>query len=116
MKTTRKDFNLFKKTFLYWQHKLGLTHYEVIFKHEHIQEDTWADILINEDGKIATVRFNTSYGDYCKAELNPARSGRHEAIHLLINRLGWLGSCRYIETSDLNEENEAIVRRLEKVL
>jgi hypothetical protein len=33
-----------------------------------------------------------------------------------LSRLEFLGSCRYIEGSDLKEEAEAIVVRLEKVL
>jgi len=116
MKTSKEYFERFKKEFLYWQTELGLMQYRIVFFHIPLKEN-YAEIIVEEIDKIAKVSLST---DLDKIDLQndpgPEAHGKHEAIHLLTNRLFWLGDCRYIATTDLNEEWEAIVRRLEKVL
>jgi len=116
MKTTAKDFALFKAEFLRWQNRLGLTHYRAVFRHVQIQ-DCFANITINHPGKIATVRLTVDLEADDAAAFDPVRSGRHEALHLLLGRLAWLGQNRFsVYSGDLDEEEESIVRRLENLL
>ena len=116
MKVSKAYFERFKKEFLYWQKELGLTQYNVAFFHEKI-ENEYAKISTNEMAKNADVFLCTEIKDgSLEADLGPESHGRHEVIHLLLNRIVWLGNKRYIETSDLDEEWESLVVRLEKVL
>jgi len=114
MKTTKADFKLFKETFLMWQQRLGLTQYDTYFQHMEL-DGKYAEICIDHLGKVATVRLNIDSANE-GPQMDVRIHARHEAIHLLLSRLSWLGQARYIETQDLEEEEEAIVRRLEKVL
>ena len=114
MRVTQKYFEDFKKEFTKWQQKFGLTQYEVHF-HRNTEKNFAAQIEVNEMAKMAEVglaksmsRDDITDGPECQA--------KHEAIHLLLHRMKWLGQTRYIESQDLQEEWEASVRRLEKVL
>lgn len=116
MKISRAYFNRFKKEFLRWQEKLGLTQYSVAFYHEKL-EGKYAQIKIDEMAKIADVFLTTEFGKRSsQADQGPEANARHEALHLLTHRIHWLGGARYIENNDLDEEWEAIVVRLDKVL
>lgn len=114
MKVSRAYFEEFKKEFVGWQEKLGLTQYEIYFHHE-TTDDCVAQIRVREIQKIADVYLANSMS---RANIvqGPESHAKHEAIHLLLHRMKWLGETRYIENNDLLEEWEAIVRRLEKVL
>jgi hypothetical protein len=115
MKISKAYFNRFKKEFLRWQQKLGLTQYGIAFFQEKL--DHYAEIIINEKGKNADVFLTTELkGRSLQHDQGPESHAKHEAIHLLLHRLVWLGASRYIETSDMEEEWEAVVVRLEKVL
>lgn len=116
MKVSKAYFNRFKKAFLYWQREFGLTQYEISFFQKYLKY-SYSEIKIKEIGKIADVFLTTKISGLDKeADIGPEENAKHEAIHLLLYRLVWLGSARYIEQTDINEEWEAIVRRLEKVI
>jgi len=113
MKTSKAYYERFKAEFIRWQQLLGLTQYRIVFSHENLPDDC-ARIRIGQMEKVAQVILSTKLpGTECEG---PESHAKHEAIHLLESRLAWLGACRYIEKSDLDEECEAIVVRLEKVL
>ena len=114
MKTSKAYFEKFKAEFLKWQKELGLMQYRVVFYHKPLDDD-YASITILESGKLASIILNTIIKEP-KNDPGPEAHARHEVLHLLLSRLSWLGECRYIETCDLEEEEEAIVVRLEKVL
>lgn len=116
MKTTQKQFNEFKKSFLHWQQAFGLTQYRVTFDMDKL-DNSYAEIRIDEMGKCCTVTLCSEYtGRHEIASFDPTGSGRHEALELLIHRLSWLGGCRYLEESDIREEAHAVIRRIEAVL
>lgn len=114
MKTSKAYFNRFKKAFLYWQEKLGLTQYRIIFFHEKMDCE-YAGMTVWEKEKLARVSLTTVIKDP-SVDDGPEAHAKHEAFHLLIHRLSWLGGCRYITDDELEEECEAVVVRLEKVL
>lgn len=115
IKLTKKDFNKFKSTFIEWQTKLGLLDYKVAFAFEPLN-GVYADIAVNQTGKIAMVRLSSELDDAVVDGLDVEGSAKHEAIHLLLSRLCWLGTARYLNDGEIPEEDERIVRRLEKVL
>jgi len=117
-KTTGAQFRLFKKACLLWQKRLGLSQYRLYFE-RGISEDSndyyvYANIDVNEMGKVATVRLCSAYPK--DDDFDVERTAKHEMCHLMTSRLRWLGNNRYICSSDLIEEDESIVRRLEGLL
>ena len=116
MKTSRAYFEKFKTEFLHWQKELGLMQYRIDFFHEKLDRN-YSEIYVRELEKAARVSLSTEINkDSAKIDKGPEIHAKHEAIHLLLHRLMFLGGCRYIETTDLNEEWESIVVRLDKVL
>lgn len=116
MKTTAKEFERFKKSFKYWQEKLGLHEYRIDFFHKQLK-DNYAQIMTSEIGKTATVCLTTKLdSEDVKCWGGPEVTGKHEAIHLLVRRLTWLARSRHCSENDIDEEDEKIVRRLEDVL
>ena len=114
-KTSQAFFERFKESFIEWQHKLVLTQYEVAFFLGVKIDEHAAEVTVFEMNKLAQVRLAKKLPplDY---KDGPEPLAKHEAIHLLLHRMKWLGETRYIENNDLQEEWEALVRRLEKVL
>jgi len=114
MKTSKKYFERFKAEFLRWQKELGLTQYRESFAHKNLDK-AFAQLYTQQIDKLFVAYLNTNIeGDM--PDDGPEAHARHEALHLLLSRLVWLGSSRYIAESELDEEAEAIVVRLEKVL
>ncbi len=115
-KTSKAEFNRFKKEFLRWAELLGLQGYKIYFYHEPL-EDEYAEIKISEQGKVADVSLSSKLSDNEKRMWpGPEVDGRHEAIHLLLNRLTFLGNSRFVGCSEICHEEEKVVRILEKVL
>lgn len=113
MKTSKAYFNRFKKEFLRWQTLLGLTQYRACF---HIRKlnDLYAEIEINEEGKIACIAIDSELN--IKDNIGPEGNARHELLHLLTHKLVYLCKCRYVRYEEIQNEWESIVVRLEKVL
>ncbi len=110
-KTTKAMFNRFKKEFNRLIPILGINGYHYYFFHE--QSENYAEIVVDEPGKAVTV----IYGTERKHEGNsPESDARHEALHVLLHRLAWLGEQRYIGSSELNHESERLVVVLEKII
>ena len=113
MKTTKAQFEQFKKSFLYWQEKLGLQRWQAYFIHEKIGEHAFADVCVDFSGTVATVRLNTSIRT--KLTLDAVLSGKHEAIELLLYSLQSMARTSWSKT-EVDEKTHEIVRVLEKVL
>ena len=114
MKTSKAYFERFKAEFLRLRDLFGLTQYRVTFYHVKMK-DSYAALYTEEKSKIANVSLTTVIVNP-KVDEGPEVHARHEAIHLLLSRLAWLGNCRFLTEDELDEEVEAIVTRLEKVL
>jgi len=116
MKTSKKDFEMFKKSFLKYQNKLGLGEWKIYFYFEKLM-GRWATIGCDHEGMLASVRLTSEIEDntYDK-DFNPRISGKHEAIHLLLAELANLANRRYVSEREIYEAEERVVRRLEKVL
>ena len=110
-----KEFEEFKKTFIYYQKLLGLTGYKVYFKHEPIEEG-FANITINQEDMVATIRLNSELPDDDKPHSDVKCSAKHEALHLLLARLENRACERYVRYGDIYESVEEIVFKLEDLI
>jgi len=112
MKTTARDFAIFKKEFLHWQKALGLTEWRICFKVGAFDTD-YARIRADGPGRIATVEM-TSIIDRNDDHWDPRVSARHEALELLLMGLNHVAERRGSVTFDqILEADHAIIRRLE---
>lgn len=115
MKTSKADFNSFRKSFLHWADKLKCGH-KCYFLHEDLN-GVFANIVVSEAGKTATVRYaRTLYDVDYSVRPTPEETGKHEALHLFLHRFYWLGEQRHVGSDELDHEWERAVRVLEKVL
>ena len=118
MKTSKADFKRFRRTFLFWQQRLSLNHYRAHFEHQK-REDCYAEIVVHEPGRVATV-YLTSENDNSPETVNGnpgvEANAKHESLHLMLYRLAWLGKQRWVGSDEIDNEVEAVIRRLEKVL
>ena len=114
-RVSQADYKKFKESFLYWREKFGLTQYQIYFEHAKLNS-AFANIVVDEQGKVATVKLCTENSGLDAKVFNPEKNGKHEAIHLLLHRLAWLGEQRYTASSEISDEEEAAVTRLEYVL
>ena len=110
-----KDLLLFKKEFGKWQDKLGLTGYSTFFYHEPL-DGCYADIGINLDGMVATLRLNSDLTKQEKKDKDIRTSAKHEAIHLLVGRLSENARYRHTSAAELRECVEELVCKLEKLI
>ena len=115
MKTTKKDFLIFKKWFLHYQKFYGLTDWDVYFEHG-VLKDAYATITSDCMARKATVRFATAWPMRERTEMEFRRCALHECNHLLIARLRWIGTCRYVGEEEIHEEDEALVIRLTAII
>jgi hypothetical protein len=115
MKTTKKQFAAFKRSFLHWQKELGMVDYKIDFQHGGVQSERAAEIGINHEGRCAVVAMCDSL---TKDDLgfDPVLHGKHEAIHLMLGRLASLAHSRYVLSREIYDAEEGIVRVLEKLL
>ena len=91
--------------------------YRIDFFHDLKDKEFYALMKVWEVEKCAWVALTIEISkNAAKVDEGPEAHAKHEAIHLLLHRLSWLGGCWYITDVDLAEECEAIVVRLEKVL
>ncbi len=114
-RTTQAEFELFKREFLKWQRRLGLTDWKVYFEHVEV-DDGFAEIIMDHEGCLATVRLTTKVPGPDVPDFDPAAHARHEALELLLGPVRRLMTWRYVVPDDINIEIHRVVRRLEKLL
>jgi len=110
-----KDFALFQKEFKKWQKIFGLTGYKVYFSCEPLEE-SFANICIEQDKMVATVRFSSKLPDKDKPFNDIKRTAKHEAVHLLVGRLEMNGRYRHASAGEIYEATEELVNKLEKLI
>ena len=115
MRTTEEDFRVFKEEFIKWQKKLGLQGYDIRFEHRR-DDKNYATCCVSEAGKSALVTYSMFIREIDKPWHNPKTHARHEALHLLLHRIVYLGQQRYTNSGEILQEWEKLVVILEKVV
>ncbi len=104
------DFELFKSTFKKYQERFGLSGYQVYFEHKPLT-DSFAE-LTTQEGMVATATLTTTIEDSNVKHKDIQKSAKHEAIHLLINRLEYLALNRFSTREEIFEADEELVNKL----
>ena len=115
IKTTKKQFEIFKIEAERWIRQLGLTEWEVYYS--HCKLGLKAQCKYNLIGRNATISLSTEYIDDSidyDLESDIKRSAFHEVCELLLGPLESMVVQRYaLGADDVREETHRIIRRLE---
>ena len=109
MKTTKKDFERFKGAFRWWQERLGLTDYRTDFFHGGLEPHEAGYCETDIENCVAKVSFAPACDNV------PEKTGRHEALELLLAELWILGQYRWVRRDELEAARHRVIRRLENV-
>ncbi len=109
------EFDEFKKTFVKYQIAFGLIGYQVYFRYKPI-ESSFAQIKTDQESMVASVTLNSRLPADIKQFQDIRKSAKHEAIHLLIERLESLARSRYTGSLDIYEAVEELVVKLESLI
>lgn len=111
-----RDFTLFKKTFRKYQVLFGLTGWNVVFRHETIEEDAWAKLVSDVGSYTAKVSLNIECSKEDLQDKDIKATAKHECIHLLLARIDAETRSRYTISANIIEANEEAVHRLMEVI
>jgi len=112
---TDQHFEEFKDGFNHYVERFGLKDYKIYF--EQVDSDEfYGSIDADPRNGIATIKLCKEIDARDINDFVPYETGKHEAIHLLLARIEWIGSCRYVESGEISTEVERLVRILEKNL
>ena len=114
-KTTEEHFKIFKEECEYWLTKFNLKCYSIYYVHDEC-EDAYATIQYDCVNRMATIFFNTDFGDIGISEDHIRETAFHEVCELLLGRLAWLAESRYLGSTDIEEELHNIIRTLENTV
>lgn len=110
-KTNTKHYQQFKKYCMQYRKELGLTAYRFYFKHQRI--GAFANCTPNHSGYVATIKLGIDWDDTPITTSEIKATAFHEVLHVLIGRIRYLGSERYITEEQIFQEEERVVSTLE---
>lgn len=117
MKTTRKQFELFKSECQKWIKRFELSGWRFDYLLEDIGKHQ-ADVNRFYENCVVTVRFNTAItrSDGRSFDSVIKNTAKHEMIHILIGNLATLAYSRYATESEITKAEEELNRKLEKII
>lgn len=115
-KTSKKDFELYKKECLKWIKVFGLLDWEPYFDHNEKVTESTARCSFNHESKNVTFTlFQDWEGEIISCEtINMCAF--HEVMELLLCKMTSLCHERFITENEIQEATHAIIRRLENVV
>ena len=117
MKTSKKDFALFKKECQKWIEFFGIKSFEVLFDHSDYLQNNKASCTSHSVNRWATLRLNITWDDYWElTEKNIKRCAFHEVGELLLAPLVNCAESRYVSENELEEQTHIVIRTLENVV
>ncbi len=117
MKTTKKDFELFKKYSQEYAEILGLSDWAIFYEHAKTRDSAYAETLWDVESHTARIILGTSWDNIrYKTDIEIKRLALHETIHVLISPLTMEAMSRYTTGERIATEEHRIVRMLEKLV
>lgn len=116
-KTTKEDFEIFRKEAKKYIDIFELNNWEVAFAITK-KEGVMGSCEHSLQGYTATLFLCNKWED----EIKPCtpetikETAKHEVIHLLLGRFSECGEARFVNRDELNEAEEELVRRLEFII
>ena len=117
MKTTLKQFELFKKWCRYYVKKFPVNGWRVDFFLKDI-EGAQAQVINDYLGCVIRVNFCTEITkDPCETWSKLIKdTAKHEMIHVLVANLAELAASRYVTSDEIEKAQEELVVKLEEII
>ena len=114
-KTTRADFERYKKETKYWVERFGLTDIEMFVEHDQIDEEARAVAIVQLEAKIARSILQQVWTSK-PSDGEIERVAFHEFMEVLLSPLWVLATRRHITEDELESARHGIIRRFENCL
>ena len=116
-KTTKKDFELFKKEVNKWIEIIGLKEFECVFADDSADYGTRAQVMVDLIGGISTYFFAGDWdGNANKISNREVKIvGFHEVMEVMLWELAAMAKM-YVNEEVVEKEVHKIIRRLENSL
>lgn len=118
-KTTSDDFKLFTKQARYYLNKFSLADWEVSYEHKNIG-NAEAHCRVDAYNHNVTLALSDEIDLTFERGVNKNEHikllAKHEVIHVLLGDLAEIGSWRYVTRDQIISAEEALVRKLVKLL
>jgi len=112
-KTTKKDFNTFKKSIEFWFKKCKLTEWHLEFEHKELDRQ-YANSTANYAIRSASFYFNTEWEPNMRiSNFKIHQLAKHETIHVLLNPLQFMARIGFASEDEVAVAGEDCVRKLE---
>lgn len=114
MKTTKKDFECFKKACKEYQDKWHLGGWDLVFLHSKCG-DAYATTAKDLEAMNATITFCIDWGKETLRSYNKKQIkliAKHEMLHILLGRLSELGQYRYLQYRELEQAEHEVIKKL----
>lgn len=116
MKTTEKDYDLFRKTCSEFAGELGLKEWSIDYQHKKL-DNCYAQTNWRTKDMLAVISFCTDW-DTIRPKTDEAikSCARHEVLHVLLAPLISEAEWRYTSEDAIQTAEHSIIRRLEGIL
>ena len=112
MKTTEKDFELFKKECQKWVDYFGLHGWDIFYKHKQ-KEDCFGCIDYDTAKRNAVIYLSIEWEDEYYSPEKIRETAFHEICELLFARIKIINLNRFVGDDEMDEEIHNIIRILE---
>lgn len=116
MKTTKKDFELFKTFHQEWCERLGIRNWSIHYDHGDT-EGAYARTFWKYSEAVATTVLGEEWDDLRKkTDIEINRLALHECLHLLLAPLVSEAEARFTTQSAIDIAEHSIIRQLENIV
>ena len=115
MKTSKKDYELFKKEFKKWQDILSLKSWEIYCVHGDTDNDCRAQLLVDQKARLATVYLAEEWEADGITDLLIKKTAFHEVCELFLYDITIMLGC-FFASAVVEEEIHKIIKTLESSL
>lgn len=119
MKTTKKQYEIFKTECQKWIDYFGLKNWQVYYRHTKI-EGARAQASFNCVGGIVTLTLNTDWNELSRdfvCDENVRKSAFHEVCEIMFGRMDDMVGQRFgLIEEDVTEEIHRLIRILENTI
>jgi len=117
MKTTSRQFKIYRETCQKWIDIFGLKNWRITFRHLPMPIDVAAQCTWYTESGSCYLDFNKETNSDCDfSESEIKRYAFHEVMHLVLGRINTLAECRYIQQEEIDQEVHAVIRLFENVI
>lgn len=111
---SKSDFNQYVSSIKKWMLTLGITEFDVDFKHEQI--NAAAEVEIDSEAKTAVFRLTKQAEINVKSLQSVDTLALHEVLHLLMGDLTWAASKAKERDEIIISHEHEVINRLMRVI